>query len=83
MRFDCDLEEKGCFIYKATFPNGLTEHEYDCVFVGNYNHDPELNPEEAMDWKWITLEKLKKEIKKNPDDYTFWMKEILKKGILE
>lgn len=83
MRFDCELKKKSCFIYKAKFDNGLTEHEYDCVFVGNYNNEPKLNPEEAMDWKWISLPNLKNEIKINPKNYTFWMKEILRKGILE
>ena len=83
MGFDCDLEQKGCFIYQAKFPNGLIEHEYDCVFVGYYNNDPILNPDEAMDWKWISLPDLKNKINKNPESYTFWMKEILRKNILK
>lgn len=83
MGFDCQLVKRGCFVYKAKFPNGLIEHEYDCVFVGNYNNEPKLNPEEAMDWKWISIPDLKKEIEKNSDNYTFWMKEILNKGILD
>lgn len=83
MGFDCELKKKGCFIYKAKFDNGLTEHEYDCVFVGKYNNEPKLNPQEAMDWKWISLPDLKREINKNPNNYTFWMKEILRKNILK
>lgn len=83
MGLDCELSNKGCFIYQAEFPNGLIEHEYDCVFVGKYNNNPKPNPAEAMDWRWIDLNQLRLEIKKNPNNFTFWLKEILKKNILE
>jgi isopentenyl-diphosphate delta-isomerase len=33
MGFVCPLEEKFTFLYRAEFSNGLTEHEFDHVFV--------------------------------------------------
>ena len=33
------LQEKGAFIYKAEFDNGLTEHEFDHVFTGRLRAD--------------------------------------------
>lgn len=79
MGFDCELKEIGSFIYKAKFDNGLTEHEYDHVFTGKFDDEPKLNPEEADDYKWINLENLKKEIKKNPADFTVWFKIALER----
>ena len=79
MGFDCELKEVGDFIYKAKFNNGLTEHEYDHVFTGKFDGAPNLNPEEADDYKWIDLEKLKNEIKKNSNDFTVWFKIALEK----
>lgn len=79
MGFDCELKEIGNFIYKVKFDNGLTEHEYDHVFTGEFNDKPNINPEEADDYQWISLEDLKKEIKKNPDDFTIWFKIALEK----
>lgn len=79
MGFDCNLEEKFSFVYRAEFDNGLAEHEYDHVFFGSYNKNPVLNKDEADDFKWIDLKHLKEEIEKNPDNYTPWLKIALNK----
>jgi len=79
MGFDCELKEIDSFIYKAGFDNGLTEHEYDHIFTGKFDGESNLNPEEAEDYKWIGLENLKKEIKKNPEDFTVWFKIAMEK----
>ena len=79
MGFSTDLKDTISFIYKAPFDNGLTEHEFDHILVGHYNDEPNLNPEEAHDYKWVTLEELKKDMKENPDIYTAWFKIIFEK----
>lgn len=79
MGFVTPLEEKFSFIYKATFDNGLTEHEYDHVLVGYYEKDPILNTNEAADWKWVPLTEVKHDIQKNPKIYTPWFKIIFEK----
>jgi len=79
MGFECDLEEKTWFIYKAPFDNGLTEHELDHIMVGNYNGKPNINPEEVADYKWMTLEEVKNDIKNQPEIYTAWFKIIFDK----
>lgn len=76
MGFDCDLEFKFSFIYKAHLDNNLTEHELDHVFIGTYNDEPKLNPEEVMAYRWFDLMDLKKDIEKNPQNYTAWFKII-------
>lgn len=74
MGFDCELRESHSFIYKVTFDNGLTEHEYDRVFVGLYAGDPILNPEEADAWAWREVGDIALQIEREPEAFTFWFK---------
>ena len=74
MGLKCDLEEIFTFIYQTPFDNGLTEHELDHVLIGISNDNPKLNPEEAMDFKYINMNKLTDDIAKNEDNYTSWFK---------
>jgi len=74
MGFDCELKEAFTFTYRVKFDDGLSENEYDHVFFGKFDGKPEPNPEEVDDWKWVSLEELRKDIQKNPDDYTYWLK---------
>lgn len=76
MGFDTELKEVFSFIYKANFDNGLTEHEYDYVFVGHYQYPPTINPEEVHRWKWMHIDAVVEDLKKNPDKYTAWFKII-------
>lgn len=76
MGFTTDLKDTVSFIYKAPFDNGLTEHEFDHILVGNFEGKPDLNPEEVNDWKWISLPELKKDMAEKPEIYTEWFKII-------
>lgn len=77
MGFQTELKKIGTFIYKAEFDNGLTEHEFDHLFLGFFNKKPSPNPKEVMDWKYVEIETLKKDIQSHPDEYTIWFKEIM------
>lgn len=77
MGFGCDLEEVLSFIYKVKFDNGLVEHEFDHVLVGKFDSEPEINPDEVEDWRWIKMEDLFKDIKLNPDNYTPWFRILM------
>ena len=79
MGFTTSLRETISFIYKAPFDNGLTEHELDHVLIGHYELPPVVNPEEVADWKWMSIEDVKDDIDKHPDDYTAWFKIIFDK----
>ena len=76
MGFSCSLEEVFWFVYKASFENGLTEHELDHVMVGYYQEDPEINKEEVASFRWMPLEDVKDDILNHPDLYTEWFKII-------
>jgi isopentenyl-diphosphate delta-isomerase len=74
MGFDCDLKEIFSFTYKVQCDNNLFEHEYDHVFVGEYECDAVPNPEEVDDWRWMDLGGLRKDIQENSGCYTYWLK---------
>jgi len=78
MGFVTELKEVFSFIYKAPFDNGLTEHELDHVMVGNYDKSPEINRDEVEDFKWMTLEAVKRGMELHPEVYTEWFKIIFK-----
>lgn len=78
MGFSTDLKEMLSFHYEAQVSESLRENEIDHVFVGQYNNDPILNPEEASDFKWISFDELAEDIEKNPEAYTYWIKVVLK-----
>jgi isopentenyl-diphosphate delta-isomerase len=79
MGFTTELKDTMAFIYKAPFDNGLTEHEFDHILVGNFNDVPNLNPEEVSAWKWMELEDVQKDMKSHPECYTEWFKIIFDK----
>ncbi|XOB40538.1 MAG: isopentenyl-diphosphate Delta-isomerase [Candidatus Nealsonbacteria bacterium] len=82
MGIECDLKEIFSFVYKAKIGN-LIEHEFDHVFLGKFNGKPKPNKEEVQAWKWITIKNLKADIKKNPQNYTYWFKLILNRVLKE
>ena len=77
MGFQTDLKELFNFIYKESFENGLVEYEFDYVLIGSYNNSPKLNLIEAGDWKWMSLDEIKRNVEANPNNYTAWLKIII------
>ena len=74
MGFDCELEQQFNFIYNRKLDKGLTEHELDHVVFGKFDGEPNLNPEEVADYKWVNMQELKSDISTNPAEYTEWFK---------
>lgn len=79
MGFTTELTNSFSFIYKAHFENGLTEHEYDHVFFGNFDGVPVPNPDEAHDYKWISPVVLMEDMRSEPGRYTVWFRIIMEK----
>ena len=74
MGFTVPLKKAFEFVYKASFENGLTEHEYDHVFIGYYDGDIIPAPEEVQDYCFMNAEDLKISIESHPHRYTAWFK---------
>jgi isopentenyl-diphosphate delta-isomerase len=79
MGLKSSLKELFSFIYKEELDNDLTEHELDHVFYGISDELPKINPEEVMEWKYVSYYSLYQDIIKNPDHYTFWFKKIVER----
>lgn len=76
MGFDCELEPKFHFIYKAELGERLFEHELDHVFTGFYEDEIQINQEEVADYKWVPIEELISDMDSNPEKYTIWFRII-------
>jgi len=70
--FTTDLEKIFDFTYKSVFDNGLTEFEYDHVFVGNYEQAIHPNPEEVSEYHFLSPEAIKADLVAQPERYTSW-----------
>lgn len=79
MGFDCSLKEIFSFIYRAEVGNGSVEYEYDHVFLGRFDGEPKLNPEEAINWMWIGIKDLRALMDVNPHQFTVWLGLIIDK----
>ena len=83
MGIDLKTEYAYKFIYRTNLDHGLIEHECDHVFTGIFNGEPIINTHEVEDWKFISQEKLRNDVKLNPQNYTYWFKLILDQDRLE
>jgi len=70
----CKLEKKFYFIYKTTFDNGLTEHEFDHVFFGKSDQYPKINADEVLSWNYFSFEEIENELALRPEMFTEWFK---------
>ncbi len=81
MGFSCKLKEAFSFTYRIKFDNGLSEHEYDHVFIGRFDGQPKPSPKEVEEWKWMDPEELRKDIAEHPENYTYWLKAVIDRFI--
>ncbi len=74
MGMSCEMHEVYSFIYQAPVGQGLTEHEFDHVLIGQSDALPVVNTDEVASWKYMRLDDLKKDIELYPGLYTEWFK---------
>lgn len=79
MGMTCELESTFTFVYKAAFDNGLTEHEFDHVLVGQTDASPDINLEEVDSFKYMGIEAIQKDLENNSHLYTPWFKIAIEK----
>jgi isopentenyl-diphosphate delta-isomerase len=74
MGFVCGLTTAFTFVYRTGVGGSLVEHEYDHVFVGQYDGDPEPDPAEVDAWRWATPAAVRTDIRRRPGRYTSWFR---------
>lgn len=72
MGFNTKLTPVFDFIYKAGFENGLTEHEFDHVFVGYYDGEIKPDPKEVSSFVYRPMEEIALLVKTQPAVFTAW-----------
>ena len=70
--FAVPLEKIFDFTYRSEFDNGLTEYEFDHVYIGYYDQRVYPNPEEVSEYRWLSLEAVQAELAAFPSTYTSW-----------
>ena len=73
MGFTCPLLEGPSFVYRAEDADRGVEHEYDTILLGMA--DPEKiapNKGEVGEWKWIGIDELLEDMKRDPLSYAPW-----------
>jgi isopentenyl-diphosphate delta-isomerase len=70
--FTTDLFKLFEFTYRTAYDNGLTEFEFDHVFVGTY--DQEISPDqtEVSDYRYRSMPEIEAELKSAPETYSSW-----------
>ncbi|GAA4469297.1 isopentenyl-diphosphate Delta-isomerase [Nemorincola caseinilytica] len=74
MGIRCLLIPAYTFLYKADMGNGLTEHEFDHVFVGLYDAAPDPDPAEVAAWRYVPQSDLMASLQQEPEQYTAWFR---------
>jgi isopentenyl-diphosphate delta-isomerase len=77
MGFDCELRYLRPFRYEAQMDNGLIENELDHLYTGICSHPIHPNPSEVMDYRYLSLQAIKKWVAREPRAFTAWFRLIL------
>lgn len=72
MGFDTELTKAFDFTYKAEFSNGLTEHEFDHVFIGTFDGTVLPNFVEVESYAYRAIPLIEAALQTNPDFFTEW-----------
>ena len=74
MGLSTSLDEIFSFTYHAKVENGLTEHEFDHVFAGEYDGEIKINTVEVAAYKYMNLDAINSALKEDPDRFTSWFR---------
>lgn len=66
------VKECFSFVYRAEFKDGITEYEYDHVFLADYCGTVNPNYDEIEELKWVDISELEDELIHNPQQFTMW-----------
>lgn len=72
MGLSAPLEYQFPFLYRASIDSELTEYEYDHIYFAQSDLLPEPNPEEVMNYAYVSLPEIETQLRQNPQKYTKW-----------
>lgn len=74
MGFTCSLTKIKSFVYRTEFDNGLIEHEFDHIFLGDYNGSISPDKNEVEEYRWYEISEIDQLLKNEPTQFTSWFK---------
>ena len=74
MGFTVPLVKAFDFIYNVSFDNGLAEHEFDHVYIGQYEGEIIFDPFEVEAYSYKYIPEIKLLLKSQPASFTEWFK---------
>jgi isopentenyl-diphosphate delta-isomerase len=77
MGFACKLSPLGTITYRAELDQGMVEHELVHVFRGLYDGAVTPHPNEAEDYRWLSLADVRADMASRPERYSVWLREYL------
>ena len=72
--FSTELEKLFEFTYRSAFDNGLTEYEFDHVFIGKYDREITPNGAEVSDYRFLSFPAIETEMEVAPERFTSWFR---------
>lgn len=72
MGFETPVEKVFDFIYKASFDNGLTEYEFDHVYIGYYEGAVLPDTNEVADHAFVSMQNIAEAMLTEPGQFTAW-----------
>ncbi|MDZ7840568.1 MAG: isopentenyl-diphosphate Delta-isomerase [Gammaproteobacteria bacterium] len=69
-----ELEFLFKFIYQAQYDEVGSEHELCWVYLGRSSDDIVVNANEIADWRFVSADRLDRELAEEPGKFTPWMK---------
>ncbi len=66
------LDKAFDFTYRATFDNGLSEYEFDHVFIGSYDGPVHPDMDEVSDYCFKPVREIRESLQSNPGIYSIW-----------
>ncbi len=72
MGFATPLNKVFDFTYNAPFDNGLTENEFDHVFIGTYDGTIKPEASEVKDYCYKSMRDIEDSLQSHPKKYTAW-----------
>ena len=71
------LKVVGAFNYFSQYDEHC-ENEHCALIIGEYNGEVKINSDVAYDFRWVSLKQILSEVKKNPENFTPWLKDAIK-----
>jgi isopentenyl-diphosphate delta-isomerase len=80
MGFDCELRQAFGFLYRKELDNRVVEHEYDHVFVGEFDGEPTPDATEVEAWCRLSMKQLRRNLRERPREYSYWLSVAVNRG---